>query len=436
MRLIADAEYGVAFDAAMAGCAPFEPAPRIAVAVSGGPDSMALVLLMDVWAKSRGGSVLGLTVDHGLRAAAAAEAAAVGTFLAARGIAHAILPWTGDKPKSKIQQAARDARYRLLIEACAARGILHLAFAHHADDQAETVLFRRDRGTGEAGLAGMPAQRSLGPVRLIRPVLGWSKPVLIAVCQAAGQEFFDDPSNRSIAFARTGLRARLADGAARDALFEQAVTAGRARARDDRDVAELLGRIAEARPDGAVILDPAGLVDIEPALRSAALAACLRAVGGTAYAPAVELVENLGRALNEAFRGVSLAGCVVRPWRGSILICREAGRITDRAGLTPGIWQPWDRRFMLRAASDALQVGPLGVSGYATVRKQVKSGLPSVIAASLPAISRDGRLVAVPGLGWTRGADIIVEQRLVPLWPLAAETFTVVSAGERIMCVK
>jgi tRNA(Ile)-lysidine synthase len=436
MRLIADADRGVAFDEAMKGFAPFEPNPRIAVAVSGGPDSMALVVLMDAWAKSRGGSVLGLTVDHGLRAEAAAEAAAVGTFLAARGMAHAVLRWTGDKPKAKIQQAAREARYRLLIEACAARGILHLAVAHHADDQAETVLFRQDHGTGEAGLAGMPTQRSLGPVRLIRPVLGWSKPALIAVCQAAGQEFFDDPSNRSKAFARTGLRERLADGAARDALFEQAVAAGRARALHDRDVAELLGQIAEARPDGAVILDAAGLADAAPALRSAALAACLRAVGGNAYAPTPESVETLGRALNEGFQGVSLAGCVVRPWRGSILICREAGRITDRVRLTPGVWRFWDRRFMLQVESGGFEAKALGVSGYAAVRKQTQSALPSIVAAGLPAILCNGRLVTVPGLGWTSGADIIVRQRLVPLWPLAAETFTVVSLGESIMCCK
>jgi tRNA(Ile)-lysidine synthase len=436
MRLSADADCGVAFDAAMAGFALFEPNPLIAVAVSGGPDSLALVLLMDAWARARGGSVLGLTVDHGLRADAAAEAAAVGAFLAARGIAHAVLPWTGDKPKSKIQEAARDARYRLLIEACAARGILHLAFAHHADDQAETVLFRQDRNSGDAGLAAMPAQRSLGPVRLIRPLLGWSKAVLVAVCNAAGQEFFDDPSNHAKAFARTGLRQRLADSAARDVLFDRAVMAGKARARRDRDVADLLGRIAEARPDGAVILDPAGLYDAEPDLRSAALAAVLRAAGGNAYAPGVEVVDTLSRALHAEFRGVNVAGCLVRPWRGAILICREAGRISDRIKLTPGIWQSWDRRFTLRSESDGFEVKALGVSGYTAVRRKIKSQLPSVVAAGLPAIFQDGRCVSVPGLGWREPHIGRVECRLASLWPLAAETFTVVSAGERIMCCR
>ena len=436
MRLIADAECGVAFDAAMAGFAPFEPNPRIAVAVSGGPDSMALVVLMDVWARARGGSVLGLTVDHGLRADAAAEAATVGRFLAARGIDHTVLRWSGDKPKSKIQQAARDARYRLLAEACLARGILHLAFAHHADDQAETVLFRQDHDSGDGGLAGMPAQRSLGPVRLIRPLLAWTKPALIAVCNAAGQEFFDDPSNRSEAFARTALRRRLAEGTERDAVLAQAAAAGSARMCHDRRLADFLGRNAEARPDGAVLLDPTGLAAADPALGSAALAASLRAVGGNAYLPAAETVETLSRAIPSGFRGLSLAGCIAKPWRGLILICREAGRIEDRLLLSPGLWQAWDRRFLLRGKEDGLEIRALGVSGYAAVRKRCGSRLPSVIAASLPAVYRADRLVCVPGLGWSEPDVGVVESRLASLWPLAAETFTVVSAGESIMCCK
>jgi tRNA(Ile)-lysidine synthase len=158
---------------------------------------MALLLLLDRWTRARGGSVVALTVDHGLRPEAAAEAVQVGAWAAARGIAHETLPWIGDKPATGIQAAARDARYRLLTEACAARGILHIAFAHHADDQAETVLFRAERGSGPDGVAGMAAARSMGAVRLIRPLLRWPKPALIATCRALAQPFLEDPSNLS-----------------------------------------------------------------------------------------------------------------------------------------------------------------------------------------------------------------------------------------------
>jgi len=167
------------FALAMEGFAPFEARPAIAVAVSGGPDSLALLLLTDRWVRERGGAAIALTVDHGLRPDSASEAALVGAWVKSRGIAHQVLSWTGDKPLTGIQAAARRARYRLLTEACAARGILHLAFAHHADDQAETVLFRKERGSGPAGLAGMAASRSLGAVRMIRPLLGWPKSALV-----------------------------------------------------------------------------------------------------------------------------------------------------------------------------------------------------------------------------------------------------------------
>ena len=118
----------------MAGLEPFETPPRLAVAVSGGADSLALVLLCHRWARRRGGEVIGLTVDHRLRAESEAEARQVGKWLVRQGIAHRRLVWErlGGKPTSAIQAAARTARYRLLADWCRRRGLLHLALAHHA----------------------------------------------------------------------------------------------------------------------------------------------------------------------------------------------------------------------------------------------------------------------------------------------------------------
>ena len=156
----ADSPIGAAeFAALLDPLGPFEPAPLLAVGVSGGADSLALVLLADRWARARRGSVLALTVDHALRDGSAAEAAQVGHWLAARGIAHEVLRWDGPKPATAIQETARAARYRLLGQRCAGTGILHLLLAHHRDDQAETVLLRRAQGSGRDGLAGMAAIR-------------------------------------------------------------------------------------------------------------------------------------------------------------------------------------------------------------------------------------------------------------------------------------
>ncbi len=128
----------------------------LVLAVSGGPDSTALLVLAARWrAKLRDGpSLLAVTIDHGLRPEARREAATVKRLAAALGVAHRTLRWTGPKPETRLQEAARAARYRLLA-AAAARAKAHILSAHTLDDQAETVLFRLTRGSGLAGLAAM-----------------------------------------------------------------------------------------------------------------------------------------------------------------------------------------------------------------------------------------------------------------------------------------
>ena len=158
----------------MAPFEPFEGAPVVAVAVSGGRDSLALALLAQEWAAARGGRIVGLIVDHALRPESAAEAAATASLLGRHGCEAEILRWSEAKPRAGLQEAARAARYRLLREACRRRGILHLLVAHHADDQAETVAMRAARQSGPDGLAGMSAAVELPEVRLLRPLLGVS----------------------------------------------------------------------------------------------------------------------------------------------------------------------------------------------------------------------------------------------------------------------
>ncbi len=421
-----------AFAAAMTAFAPFEPEPVVAVAVSGGPDSMALVLLADAWARARGGSVVAFTVDHGLRPESGAEARQVGAWLAARAIDHAVLEWTGDKPHSAIQATARASRYRLLVEACAARGILHLAFAHHADDQAETVLFRQERGSGADGLAGMPALRSLGRVRLLRPLLAWRKQALVATCRTFGQCFADDPSNCADRFARTGLRRRLAaDLALGRHLLDEQVSAEPARQDRARRLARVMGQVAEIRPDGAILLDAALFRGLSDSDRCAVLVAALRTAGGSSFAAAADAVQRLDARLRaESFRGASLGGCAVRPWRDRVLICREAGRTAPPVPLPAGEWRRWDDRFDVHLASGApagTTLGALGRLDYARLKKLGATILPSALGAALPAVRVGDRVVAVPPLGWSEAGAPAAALGFSPLWPLSAETITVVN---------
>ncbi len=180
----------------------------IGVAVSGGPDSLALLLLA---AKARPGEVEAATVDHGLRPESAAEAAMVADLCETLGVPHRILvaDWIRS-PTSNIQAEARAMRYRLLNDWAIERGLSAVATAHHADDQAETLLMRLARGAGVGGLGGTRKRRALSEdVMLMRPLLGWRKAELAAVVDSAGIEAVDDPANRDPKHDRSRIRAWL-----------------------------------------------------------------------------------------------------------------------------------------------------------------------------------------------------------------------------------
>ncbi len=203
---VTDAEAAVLF----VGLAPCK---ALVLAVSGGPDSTALLVLAARWraALATGPSLLAVTVDHGLRPQARSEARAVARLAATLGIAHRTSRWTGPKPATGLQEAARAARYRLLAAAARQVRARHILTAHTLDDQAETVLFRLARGSGLSGLAAMAPISPLpalceDKLLLARPFLDVPKARLIATLEAAGISFAEDPTNRDPCFARPRLR--------------------------------------------------------------------------------------------------------------------------------------------------------------------------------------------------------------------------------------
>lgn len=177
------------------------------LAVSGGPDSLALLLLAHA---ALPGQVAAATVDHGLRAESAAEAEMVGRICAALGVPHAVLCVNVDP--GNLQAAARAARYAALAQWLELGALSAIATAHHADDQAETLLARLNRGSGVAGLAGVRARGMVPETRLplLRPLLGWRRAELAKVVAAAGIEPAQDPSNHNPRFDRVRLRQALA----------------------------------------------------------------------------------------------------------------------------------------------------------------------------------------------------------------------------------
>jgi tRNA(Ile)-lysidine synthase len=187
--------------------------PAAILAISGGPDSTALMVLAARWRRTlkRGPKLTAITIDHGLRPEAAREAAAVHRLARKLGIAHRTLRWTGRKPKTGLQQAAREARYRLLAQAARKENAKHVVTGHTRDDQAETVLMRLLRGSGLQGLVGMGPQVQLpyadgDAIWLVRPFLSVPKARLIATLSAAKIPYAQDRSNTDPRFTRARLR--------------------------------------------------------------------------------------------------------------------------------------------------------------------------------------------------------------------------------------
>jgi tRNA(Ile)-lysidine synthase len=220
-------------------------APALVLAVSGGPDSIALMWLAARWrnALSRGPDLLAVTVDHGLRPEAAREARDVKRLARELKVAHRTMRWTGAKPKSGIPAAARAARYRLLASAARGSGASHILTAHTRDDQAETLLMRLLRGSGISGLAAMARESEREGVLIARPFLNIAKSQLVATLERARIGFADDPTNRDTSFTRPRIRKVI------EAL---AVEGG-----DARNFARLASRLARANAAIEVLVDGA-----------------------------------------------------------------------------------------------------------------------------------------------------------------------------------
>jgi tRNA(Ile)-lysidine synthase len=422
--------------------APFEAKPAVAVAVSGGADSLALALLAAQWAKARGGRAVALTVDHGLRPESAREARQVARWLRARGISHRTLKWTGPKPRTGLQAAARAARYDLLRDWCERNGVLHLLVAHTREDQAETVLLRLARGSGADGLAGMPSIAEGRETRLLRPLLGISKSRLIAALTSRGQPWIEDPSNRDEAFARVTLRNWLSGFPGLPARIAKAGhSLGLARAKADALVATWLGRNAAIYPSGYVAFDAAGFRRASLDIATRVLARALAAVSGAEYPARRERLERLVAELKAGASARTLGGCRVIRKGEAILICREWSRAETLRPVPSVRTFLWDGRFRIELAARrgmSLRLGPLGEKGWAEAVKLApglrRSPIPLAARLALPALFDSRGPISVPHLGFarTKAAALLTKSALwQPANPLTTAGFSVAKGWRR-----
>ncbi len=382
---LSDAEFAALLDP----LGPFEPRPCLAVAVSGGADSLALCLLARRWAAARDGQVLALTCDHGLRHGSGDEASLVAVGLRRSGVTVKILT-LAVPPGPGVARRARAARYAALERACAGRGVLHLLVGHHAADQAETVAMRLLAGSGPAGLSGMAAVTEGRHVRLLRPLLPVPPQRLRDTLAAAGSTWLEDPSNADARQLRPRLRALRRDRSGAGPMVAAALDAAtrRGRHRHDRDW-EVARSLA-----ASVCLDPLGYALVRcDRLDPASIAAVVQAVSGASRPP------PLARAASWLAkpRAATLGGTQIRPaggrQEGDWLFAREPAAVAPPVALMAQTW--WDGRFRLRGGV----AGTCGALGEQAREVRHPADIPLIVLRTLPAVRVAGSIVAVPQLG-------------------------------------
>ncbi|MGD1934832.1 MAG: tRNA lysidine(34) synthetase TilS [Candidatus Phaeomarinobacter sp.] len=398
---------------------PFELSQQhvLAVAVSGGPDSMALLLLAAEEAHRSGRQLYALTVDHGLRPEARDEAAQVGLWAASLGVPHTILTHDGPVPEASLQAAARDIRYKLMGEWCAAHGVSALLVGHTQDDQAETLMLRLARGSGVDGLAGITADVTRDGLRILRPLLSTPRAGLLDHLEQAGQGFITDPSNKDTRYARVRMRTlrplleaegltveRLAETAARLATAKDAL-AGWTRAH--------VAACTSFHVGGWAQIDRARLVDVPTEIGLRAVSKLVMAVGGGVYPPRLHQTENLLEQLRRPdFGGATLGGVTFLPRRDYVLAIREARAVARSVVLRERSSVLWDNRFEIsglfneRESAADRYIGALGQDNARQVVEALgpdRLAVPAVALACMPGVFSHERLLEVPGLGF--GAD-------------------------------
>jgi tRNA(Ile)-lysidine synthase len=396
---------------------------RIGVAVSGGSDSLGLMVLLNDLAQDLNTRIFAVTVNHGLRAEAADEAAQVAQIAQSLSIPHDVLHWSPPKGAGNFHDQARRARYDLMAEWGAQKGISIIALGHTADDQAETFLMRLSRASGVDGLAAMKRDWRQGGLSFVRPVLDLRREDLRGVLRRRGISWVEDPSNDDPKYDRARARQAMTHltplGISTATLTQVADNLGSIRkALDWYSFTEAQKHV---RIDaGDVVIYQSGLRILPDEITRRLLQHSLKWITGAEYPARGRAVELLAEGLRSG-RGMTLGGCLITVNRGEIRITREARAASETAADPKDIW---DNRWRMIAPPASLvgqnQTDPntpitiraLGEAGITQCPNWRETGLPRTSLLVSPAAWQGHDLIAAPLAGEVRGwrAELIRSQ--------------------------
>ncbi|WP_133487775.1 tRNA lysidine(34) synthetase TilS [Aliiroseovarius marinus] len=372
------------------------PVSRLGLAVSGGSDSMAMMILAADWAKGTGAKLQVATVDHGLRPEAAAEASWVAARCAELGLPHDTLTWAG-APSGNVQNAGRTARYDLLGKWALQCDLDAVAVAHTADDQAETFVMRLARGSGVDGLSAMQDDWVAQDMRWLRPVLAASREGLRQVLTDRGVGWIDDPSNTDTRFERVRVRKAMEDlarlGLDRDRLVGTALRMAEARKALSQAAIEAAEACAEVEL-GDVVFDAAAYVALPTETRHRLLSAAIRFVSGAAYRPRYDALKEVEAQVLDGKRR-TLSGCTLDLIAGQIAIGRELNAVRSETAYPGAVW---DGRWGLTGPANT-QVRALG-EAISDCPNWRETGQPRSRLMATPALFDGDQLMAAPAAGF------------------------------------
>ena len=384
--------------------ASLEGESHVALAVSGGSDSVAMMRLVRDWARdhARSPKLTVLTVDHGLRPEAAAEAVLVARWCGALSLNHHILKWEGVKPATGVQAKARAARYGLMSAWCAANSAKFLLTAHTLDDQAETVLMRQRRTDTAESLAGIWETTSWNGIEIFRPLLGVKRAELRQYLSHLNQPWIDDPSNLDVKYERVRLRSELASEDARmETLAGIAAAAGHEALRLARAAKDWSLQHLKSYPEGYGIVSRLEFSKLGADIQQRVLQQLIGLFGAGNRAEPQELAEVCKWIAGQSLSRRTLGGAVLAARKRSVVVGREAGRISSDSVFVPETGEiVWDGRFLINAPPGS-QVVP--VAHLKNLER--RPDIPNFVALALPVALLCENNVVAPHLSLGEGVS-------------------------------
>jgi tRNA(Ile)-lysidine synthase len=382
---------------------------KIAVAVSGGADSMYLTYLLNLWSQEEKVDLTALIVDHGLRSESSDEAKSVKEFLQSQGIKTEILKWVGDKPKSNIQSKARAARYHLLHDYCTNHNIKHLFVAHTLNDQAETVLMRIIRGSGIDGVSAIKPKTKFGNILLLRPLLTVDRAKIESHMKESGWPWINDPSNLNHKYMRVKVRFMLNSYASEfgdQKIYKRlgllAENSRRTKSYLDSQVKKIWGKKVKVDPLNFLIIDNA-VYNLHKEMKLRLFVRAFKYLNPNLLTPKLTSLTSMIHELESSTRlSKTLMGCQIIKGTKQTVIFLELGKNQQPLKLIPKKPNIWHNLTITTTTSD-LTAKKLGASGWKDLKtlgfiKPTNTPIGAIHA--LLAVYKDDNLVAVPHLNF------------------------------------